>query len=141
MLIQWVADGIQDDPYDGFIFKAMRQGPMAIRRPATGRWAEPRGGERRASGGQIGRFLIEVADEIGRLLSRLKHHFFLSQGNSFTTSLDSASPELGKKLRHVDVSQLQNEFGLAVRNPSSWSSSDPYKEKVKVTMATTCSTD
>ncbi|WAQ82975.1 hypothetical protein PtA15_3A341 [Puccinia triticina] len=74
-------------------------------------------------------------DLLGRLRS-LKHRF-LSQGNSFTTSLDSASPEHGKKLRHVNVSRLQNQLGLAIRNPSSWSSSDPYKEDVKVIMATT----
>ncbi|POW08138.1 hypothetical protein PSTT_07736, partial [Puccinia striiformis] len=60
---------------------------------------------------------------------------------SFTTFLDSASYELGKKLRHVNVSRLQNQFDLAIRNPSSSSSSDPYKEDVKVTMATTSLTD
>ncbi|OAV92133.1 hypothetical protein PTTG_09098 [Puccinia triticina 1-1 BBBD Race 1] len=59
----------------------------------------------------------------------------------FTTSLDSASHELGKKLRYVNVSRLQNQFRLAIRNPRSWSSSDPYEEDVKVTMATTSLTD
>ncbi|CAH7688572.1 Spc98 family-domain-containing protein [Phakopsora pachyrhizi] len=80
--------------------------------------------------------LMKSEDLLGRLRS-LKHHFFLSQGDSFTTFLDSASYELGKKLRHVNVSRLQNQFDLAIRNPSSSSSSDPYKEDVKVTMANT----
>lgn len=84
--------------------------------------------------------LMKSEDLLGRLRS-LKHHFFLSQGDSFTTFLDSASYELGKKLRHVNVSRLQNQFDLAIRNPSSSSSSDPYKEDVKVTMATTSLTD
>ncbi|KAA1113311.1 hypothetical protein PGT21_027790 [Puccinia graminis f. sp. tritici] len=84
--------------------------------------------------------LMRSEDLLGRLRS-LKHHFFLSQGDSFTTFLDSASYELGKKLRHVNVSRLQNQFDLAIRNPSSSSSSDPYKEDVKVTMATTSLTD
>lgn len=84
--------------------------------------------------------LMKSEDLLGRLRS-LKHHFFLSQGDSFTTFLDSASYELGKKLRHVNVSRLQNQFDLAIRNPSSSSSSDPYKEDVKVTMASTSLTD
>lgn len=84
--------------------------------------------------------LMRSEDLLGRLRS-LKHHFFLSQGDSFTTFLDSASYELGKKLRHVNVSRLQNQFDLAIRNPSSSSSSDPYKEDVKITMATTSLTD
>ncbi|WAR53764.1 hypothetical protein PtB15_3B273 [Puccinia triticina] len=83
---------------------------------------------------------IRSEDLLGRLRS-LKHRFFLSHGNSFTTSLDSASHELGKKLRYVNVSRLQNQFRLAIRNPRSWSSSDPYEEDVKVTMATTSLTD
>lgn len=84
--------------------------------------------------------LMKSEDLLGRLQS-LKHHFFLSQGDSFTTFLDTASYELAKKLKHVNVSRLQNQFDLAIRNPSSSSSSDPYKEDVKVTMATTSLTD
>ncbi|EGG07568.1 gamma-tubulin complex [Melampsora larici-populina 98AG31] len=84
--------------------------------------------------------LMKSEDLLGRLQS-LKHHFFLSQGDSFTTFLDTANYELAKKLKHVNVSRLQNQFDLAIRNPSSSSSSDPYKEDVKVTMATTSLTD
>lgn len=84
--------------------------------------------------------LMKSEDLLGRLQS-LKHHFFLSQGDSFTTFLDTANHELAKKLKHVNVSRLQNQFDLAIRNPSSSSSSDPYKEDVKVTMATTSLTD
>lgn len=86
------------------------------------------------------RMLLEDQDFPGRLRS-LRHHFFLSQGDAFTTFLDSASHELSKRVKSVNVSRLQSQLDLAVRNPASSSSSDPYKEDVKVVLAGTTLTD
>jgi gamma-tubulin complex component 2 len=84
--------------------------------------------------------LINSQSLIPRLRS-LKHHFFLDQGDSFTHFLDLAAHELSKKVKHVSMTKLQSLLDLAVRNPSSASSSDPYKEDVRVAMASTTLTD
>jgi gamma-tubulin complex component 2 len=84
--------------------------------------------------------LIHSQSLLPRLRS-LKHHFFLDQGDSFTHFLDLASHELNKKAKHVSMTKLQSLLDVAIRNPSSASSSDPYKEDVKVAMASTTLTD
>lgn len=74
-------------------------------------------------------------------LNSLKHHFFLDQGDWFTHFLDNASHELSKKSKHISLTKLQSLFDLAIRNPSSSSSGDPYKEDVKVALSSSTLTD
>lgn len=78
--------------------------------------------------------LIERQSLFSRLRS-LKHHFFLDHGDSFTHFLDLAGHELSKKSKHVSLSKLQSLLDLAIRNPSSASSADPYKEDVTVAIS------
>lgn len=86
------------------------------------------------------KLLIERQSLFARLRS-LKHHFFLDHGDSFTHFLDSAEHELSKKAKYVSTSKLQSLFDLAIRNPSSASSADPYKEDVTVVMSATTLTE
>ncbi|KAK9895692.1 hypothetical protein P389DRAFT_160282 [Cystobasidium minutum MCA 4210] len=82
------------------------------------------------------KLLIERQALFARLGS-LKHHFFLDHGDSFTHFLDSATHELSKRAKNVSVSKLQSLLDLAIRNPSSASSADPYKEDVRITLSST----
>ena len=86
------------------------------------------------------RLLITQQSLFPRLRS-LKNHFFLDQGDSFTHFLDLASHELGKKAKHVSLSKLQSLLDLAIRNPSSASGADPYKEDVKIAISGTTLTE
>ena len=86
------------------------------------------------------RLLISQHSLFPRLRS-LKHHFFLSQGDSFTHFLDLAAHELSKRAKHVSLSKLQSLLDLAIRNPSSASGADPYKEDVRVAMSGSTLTD
>lgn len=53
-----------------------------------------------------------------------------------TTFLDLASGDLTRKAaKSVSIVKLQSLLDLAVRNPASSSSNDPYKDNLKVTMA------
>jgi gamma-tubulin complex component 2 len=79
-----------------------------------------------------------------QLLSRLKsikHHFFIDQGDAFTHFLDSAHHELSKKSKNVSMTKLQSLLDLAIRNSSSSSSTDPFKEDVKVALMSTTLTE
>lgn len=84
--------------------------------------------------------LIDRQSLFARLQS-LKHHFFIENGDSFTHFLDLAGYELSKKAKYVSQSKLQSLLDLAIRNPSSASSADPYKEDVKVVTHSTTLTD
>lgn len=74
-------------------------------------------------------------------LGSLKHHFFMDHGDSFTHFLDLAGHELSKKAKHVSLEKLQSLLDLAIRNPSSASSTDPYKEDVKIATSSTTLTE
>lgn len=71
----------------------------------------------------------------------LKHYFFMDQADSFTHFMDLASNELQKKAKHVSLTKLQSLLDLALRNSSSSSSGDPYKEDLKVSMSQTTLVD
>lgn len=64
----------------------------------------------------------------------MKHWFFLDQSDFLTNFLDLAGSELRKPARTASIVKLQSLLDLAVRNPSSSSSNDPYKDDLKVTM-------
>jgi gamma-tubulin complex component 2 len=64
----------------------------------------------------------------------MKHFFFLDQSDFVTNFLDLASSELRKPAKSASVIKLQSLLDLAIRNPASSSSADPYKEDLKVTM-------
>lgn len=90
------------------------------------------------------RTLLQLLVQDQQLISRLqsiKHQFFLDQGDSFTHFLDLASHELGKKAKNVSITKLQSLLDLAIRNPSSSSSGDPFKEDVKVALMADSLTD
>jgi gamma-tubulin complex component 2 len=64
----------------------------------------------------------------------MKHWFFLDQSDFLTNFLDLAAIELRKPAKSASIVKLQSLLDLAVRNPSSSSSNDPYKDELKVTM-------
>jgi gamma-tubulin complex component 2 len=64
----------------------------------------------------------------------MKHWFFLDQSDFLTNFLDLAGPELRKPAKSASLVKLQSLLDLAVRNPSSSSSNDPYKDDLKVTL-------
>lgn len=64
----------------------------------------------------------------------MKHFFFLDQSDFLTNFLDLASTELRKPSKSASLVKLQSLLDLAVRNPASSSSLDPYKDDLKVTM-------
>lgn len=64
----------------------------------------------------------------------MKHWFFLDQSDFLTNFLDLAGSELRKPAKSASIVKLQSLLDLAVRNPSSSSSNDPYKDDLKVTM-------
>lgn len=65
----------------------------------------------------------------------MKHFFFLDQSDFLTNFLDLAQSELKKQSKQASIVKLQSLLDLAVRNPASSSSNDPYKDNLKVTMA------
>lgn len=65
----------------------------------------------------------------------MKHFFFLDQSDFLTNFLDLAHSELKKQSKQASIVKLQSLLDLAVRNPASSSSNDPYKDNLKVTMA------
>ena len=67
--------------------------------------------------------------------SSIKHYFFLDQSDFFTHFLDLSGQELRKPAKHITISKLQSLLELALRNPSSPASSDPFKEELKVVMS------
>ena len=68
------------------------------------------------------------------LCSSVKHFFFLDQSDFLTNFLDVAASELRKPAKSASLVKLQSLLDLAVRNPSSSSSYDPFKDDLKVTM-------
>lgn len=64
----------------------------------------------------------------------MKHFFFLDQSDFLTNFLDLATTELRKPSKAASLVKLQSLLDLAVRNPASSSSLDPYKDDLKVTM-------
>ena len=65
----------------------------------------------------------------------MKHFFFLDQSDFLTNFLDLAASELRKPAKSASNVKLQSLLDLAVRNPASSSSNDPYKDDLKVAMA------
>lgn len=68
------------------------------------------------------------------ILSSMKHFFFLNQSDFLTNFLDLAASELRKPAKSASIVKLQSLLDLAVRNPSSSSSNDLYKDDLKVVM-------
>jgi len=60
----------------------------------------------------------------------MKHFFFLDQSDF----LDLAVTEMRKPAKAASLVKLQSLLDLAIRNPASSSSNDPYKDDLKVTM-------
>jgi gamma-tubulin complex component 2 len=64
----------------------------------------------------------------------MKHFFFLDQSDFLTNFLDLAVTEMRKPAKAASLVKLQSLLDLAIRNPASSSSNDPYKDDLKVTM-------
>lgn len=64
----------------------------------------------------------------------MKHFFFLDQSDFLTNFLDLAGSELKRSAKSASFVKLQSLLDLAIRNPASSSSSDPYKDNLKVTV-------
>ncbi|EIW70708.1 gamma-tubulin complex component 2 [Tremella mesenterica] len=80
------------------------------------------------------RLMLEEQELIPHLRS-MKHFFFLDQSDFLTNFLDLAGSELKKPAKSASLVKLQSLLDLALRNPASSSSLDPYKDDLKVTMA------
>nr|XP_031863177.1 uncharacterized protein CI109_001049 [Kwoniella shandongensis]KAA5530249.1 hypothetical protein CI109_001049 [Kwoniella shandongensis] len=79
------------------------------------------------------KLMIEEQELIPHLRS-MKHFFFLDQSDFVTNFLDLAASELRKPAKGASLVKLQSLLDLAVRNPASSSSNDPYKDDLKVVM-------
>ncbi|KFH71890.1 hypothetical protein MVEG_02184 [Podila verticillata NRRL 6337] len=78
--------------------------------------------------------LLKERQLLGRLRS-MKRYFFLDQSDYFTHFLDLASVELKQPSREVSLTKLQSLMDLVLRNPSSVTVSDIFKEDLKVDMS------
>jgi len=65
----------------------------------------------------------------------MKRYFFLDQSDYFTHFLDLASTELKRPAREVSLTKLQSLMDLVLRNPSSVTVNDVFKEDLKVDMS------
>ncbi|KAG0361519.1 hypothetical protein BG005_008109 [Podila minutissima] len=78
--------------------------------------------------------LLKERQLLGRLRS-MKRYFFLDQSDYFTHFLDLASAELKQPSREVSLTKLQSLMDLVLRNPSSVTVNDIFKEDLKVDMS------
>jgi len=65
----------------------------------------------------------------------MKRYFFLDQSDYFTHFLDLASVELKRPSKEVSLTKLQSLMDLVLRNPSSVTVNDAFKEDLKVDMS------
>ncbi|WWC94084.1 hypothetical protein V866_000922 [Kwoniella sp. B9012] len=79
------------------------------------------------------KLMVEEQELIPHLRS-MKHFFFLDQSDFLTNFLDLAGSELRKPAKATSLVKLQSLLDLAVRNPASSSSNDPYKDDLKIVM-------
>ncbi|KAG0091455.1 hypothetical protein BGZ92_000657 [Podila epicladia] len=78
--------------------------------------------------------LLKERQLLGRLRS-MKRYFFLDQSDYFTHFLDLASGELKRPSKEVSLTKLQSLMDLVLRNPSSVTVNDIFKEDLKVDMS------
>ncbi|WVQ80641.1 hypothetical protein IAT38_002746 [Cryptococcus sp. DSM 104549] len=79
------------------------------------------------------KLMVDEQELIPHLRS-MKHFFFLNQSDFLTNFLDLAGGELRKPAKAASLVKLQSLLDVAVRNPASSSSNDPYKDDLKVVM-------
>lgn len=79
--------------------------------------------------------LLKEEQLVARLKS-LKHYFFLDASDFLTHFLDLALPELSKPTPKISLTKLQSLLEIVLRNPSSVSYSDLYKDDLKVELST-----
>lgn len=84
--------------------------------------------------------LITTHDLPARLKS-LKHYFFLDQADFFPNFIDIAEKELAKPVNKGSKAKLQYLLDMALRQPGSSSSNDPFKEDVYIELVNTSVTD
>ncbi|KAF9366693.1 hypothetical protein BGX34_010368 [Mortierella sp. NVP85] len=75
--------------------------------------------------------LLKKEQLLGRLRS-MKRYFFLDQSDYFTHFLDLAADELKRPWREMSLTKLQSLMDLVLRNPSSITVNDVFKEDLKV---------
>ncbi|KAF9910919.1 hypothetical protein EC991_005093 [Linnemannia zychae] len=78
--------------------------------------------------------LLKDKQLLGRLRS-MKRYYLLDQSDYFTHFLDLASAELKRPSKEVSLTKLQSFMDLALRNPSSITANDIFKEDLKVDMS------
>ncbi|KAI9204561.1 Spc98 family-domain-containing protein [Polychytrium aggregatum] len=100
-----------------------------------GRWADDIDLAYRFANETLLCMLVQEQELIPRL-SSLKHYFFLDQSDWLTHFFDLALPELSKPSNKVGVEKVSSLLELVLRNPSSASSSDPYKDDVVIELST-----
>lgn len=62
----------------------------------------------------------------------MKRYFFLDQSDYFTHFLDLAADELKRPWQEMSLTKLQSLMDLVLRNPSSVTVNDVFKEDLKV---------
>lgn len=72
---------------------------------------------------------------LSKRLNSLKHYFFLDRADYFINFCDIAESELAKPSRAASVTKLQYLLDMALRQPGSISSEDPFKEEVLVSLS------
>ncbi|KAG0274991.1 hypothetical protein BGZ95_009286 [Linnemannia exigua] len=78
--------------------------------------------------------LLKDKQLLGRLRS-MKRYYLLDQSDYFTHFLDLASAELKQPFKEVSLTKLQSFMDLVLRNPSSVTANDIFKEDLKVDMS------
>ncbi|KAF9987740.1 hypothetical protein BGZ65_002119 [Modicella reniformis] len=78
--------------------------------------------------------LLNKEQLLGRLRS-MKRYFFLDQSDYFTHFLDLAADELKRPWKEVSLAKLQSLMELVLRNPSSVTVNDIFKEDLKIDMS------
>ncbi|KAI9292928.1 hypothetical protein K502DRAFT_307113 [Neoconidiobolus thromboides FSU 785] len=77
-------------------------------------------------------FIKLIFDKLIKQLRCFKRYFFLEQSDFFTHFLDLASEDLIKPARIVSTTKIQSLFDLSLRNPSSVTYNDPFKDKLEI---------
>ncbi|KAK0543147.1 gamma tubulin complex Spc97/GCP2 subunit Alp4 [Tilletia horrida] len=85
------------------------------------------------------RMLLNDQHIVARLRS-LKHYFFLSQSDYFSSFLEQAKAELRKyvipqKLRETTTTRLQTHLGMVLGSSSCVGFEDPYREDIRIEIA------
>lgn len=87
--------------------------------------------------------LLQVVQDqdLGARLVSLKHYYFFDKNDAFPLFLETAAKELARPVELVSTRRLQYALDMALAQPGSSSSQEPYADEVKVAVAEDSITD